>query len=159
MLIDPTTMHSLELIQNLQDSKLTDCLFGLLNNTYSAMGARLLRTNILQPVLEVSTLEQRLDAVEEFTQHEQMFFQAKDALKGFPDMDRLCTALIAVPVSSLKYTEQSTNNVILLKQASLCVPPIYEALAPARSELLMLIKEVGGSVCGESWDAALTGPM
>lgn len=93
MLIDPATMHSLELIQNLQDVKSTDSLFGLLNNTHSAMGARLLRTSILQPTMEVSILEQRLDAVQEFIQHEEMFFHVRDALKGFPDMDRLCTAV------------------------------------------------------------------
>ena len=63
-------MHSLELVQNLQDSKSTDSLYGLLNSTHSAMGSRLLRTNILQPVAEVSTLENRLDALEEFTHHE-----------------------------------------------------------------------------------------
>jgi DNA mismatch repair protein MSH4 len=93
MLIDFTTVHSLELIQNLQNPKSTDCLFGLLNNTNSAMGARFLRTNILQPLTDVPTLNSRLDAVEEFTQHEQMFFQVKDALKGFLDMDRICTAV------------------------------------------------------------------
>jgi DNA mismatch repair protein MSH4 len=96
MLIDPTTVHVLELIQNLNDAKSTDSLFGLLNNTHSAMGARLLRTNVLQPLTDIPTLNSRLDAVEEFTLHEQMFFQVKDALKGFPDMDRLCTAVRAL---------------------------------------------------------------
>jgi DNA mismatch repair protein MSH4 len=93
MLIDPTTVHALELISNLNDAKSTDSLFGLLNSTQSAMGARLLRSNLLQPLTEVSTIDSRLAAVEEFTKHEEMFFQVKETLKGFPDMDRLCTAV------------------------------------------------------------------
>lgn len=93
MLIDFSTVHSLELIQNLQNSKSTECLFGLLNNTLTAMGARLLRSNILQPLTDISTLNARLDALEEFTQHEEMFFQTRQALKPFLDMDRLLTAV------------------------------------------------------------------
>jgi len=93
MSIDPTTVRCLELIQNLQDDKSTDSLFGLLNNTSTAMGARFLKSNILQPSTEVGFINTRLDAVEEFTKHEEMFFQVKEALKGFPDMDRLCMAV------------------------------------------------------------------
>lgn len=93
MLIDFSTVHSLELIQNLQNAKSADCLFGLLNNTLTAMGARLLRSNVLQPLTDVSTLNARLDALEEFTQHEEMFFQTRQALKQFLDMDRLLTAV------------------------------------------------------------------
>lgn len=93
MLIDFSTVHSLELIQNLQNAKSADCLFGLLNNTLTAMGARLLRSNVLQPLTDVSTLNARLDALEEFTQHEEMFFQTRQALKPFLDMDRLLTAV------------------------------------------------------------------
>jgi DNA mismatch repair protein MSH4 len=93
MLIDFTTVRSLELIQNLQNQKSTECLFGLLNNTQTAMGARLLRTNVLQPLTDKDTIEGRLDAVEELTGKEAMFFAVMEALKGFPDMDRLCTAV------------------------------------------------------------------
>lgn len=110
MLIDFTTVHSLELIQNLQNPKSTDCLFGLLNNTSSAMGARFLRTNILQPLTDVLTLNSRLDAVEEFTQNEQMFFQVKDALKSFLDMDRICTAVSVAIVLGGRGTTRLTNN-------------------------------------------------
>lgn len=143
MLIDFSTVHSLELIQNLQNAKSTDCLFGLLNNTLTAMGARLLRSNILQPLTDVGTLNARLDALQEFTQHEEMFFQARQALKPFLDMDRVLTALIAIPVKpSLKNSEQAINNIIILKQSLSCVRPVYESLVLARSRLLVAIRDV-----------------
>jgi DNA mismatch repair protein MSH4 len=148
MLMDFSTVRSLELIQNLQNPKSTDCLFGLLNNTLTAMGARLLRSTVLQPLTNVDTLEARLDALEEFTQHEEMFFQARSAVKAFLDMDRVLTALITIPVKpSLKHSEQAINNIIMLKQTLSCIPPVYESLGLARSSLLVAIREVYIMLC------------
>lgn len=74
MMIDLSTIVSLELIQNLQDSKSQDCLFGLLNETVTPMGARLLRSNILQPsTLTDLVLSKRLEAVHELSTQENMF--------------------------------------------------------------------------------------
>ena len=75
MMIDISTIQSLELIQNLQNSKSKDCLFGLLNETATPMGSRMLRSNILQPSCQVeNTLLPRYDAVDELTVKEDMFF-------------------------------------------------------------------------------------
>ena len=43
---------------------------------------------------------------------------------------------------SIQYSEQSINNVIALKQYVKSIPPIYEALGTARSELLVEIFNV-----------------
>jgi DNA mismatch repair protein MSH4 len=77
MMIDVSTIHSLELVQNLQNQKSRDCLFGLLNETLTPMGARLLRSNILQPLTEPETLNSRYDALEELTTKEEMFFATR----------------------------------------------------------------------------------
>ena len=77
MMIDVSTIHSLELVQNLQNQKSRDCLFGLLNETLTPMGARLLRSNILQPLTEPETLNSRYDALEELTTREEMFFATR----------------------------------------------------------------------------------
>ena len=47
---------------------------------------------------------------------------------------------------SIQYSEQSINNVIALKQYVRSIPPIYEALGTARSELLMEIFNVRNSL-------------
>lgn len=73
-MIDLSTIRSLELIQNLQNPKSRDCLFGLLNETLTPMGARLLRSNILQPLTDSDTLEIRYDALDEISSKEDMFF-------------------------------------------------------------------------------------
>jgi DNA mismatch repair protein MSH4 len=90
MMIDISAIQSLELIQNLRDARSKDCLYGLLNQTLTPMGARMLRNNILQPsTLVGASLTTRYDAVEELTTNEDMFTAARDALKGSMDVEEL----------------------------------------------------------------------
>jgi len=77
MMIDVSTIHSLELIQNIQQPNSKACLFGLMSETLTPMGARVLRSNILQPSTMKSTLLKRYDAVEELTIKEEMFFAVR----------------------------------------------------------------------------------
>ena len=82
MMIDVSTIVSLELIQNLRNAKSRDCLFGLLNETQTPMGARLLRNSILQPLTDATTLQLRYDALEELTTKEEMFFSIRQGSSG-----------------------------------------------------------------------------
>lgn len=93
MTIDLATIVSLELIQNLQNAKSKESLFGLLNETLTPMGARLLRANILQPSTERVKLTARYNAVEDLTTKEDMFITVRQALKGFIDADKVLTAV------------------------------------------------------------------
>lgn len=80
MTIDLSTIVSLELIQNLQNAKSKDSLFGLLNETLTPMGARLLRANILQPSTDKDQLFARYDAVEDLYTKEEMFISVRHGL-------------------------------------------------------------------------------
>ena len=77
MSIDLSTIVSLELIQNIHSAKSKDSLYGLLNETLTPMGARLLRANILQPSTEESKLQARYDAVEDLSTKEDMFVSVR----------------------------------------------------------------------------------
>ncbi|KAI9840818.1 MAG: MutS protein msh4 [Sclerophora amabilis] len=143
MMIDLSTIQSLELIQNLQNARSSDCLFGLLNETLTPMGSRNLRSNILQPSTERHKLKERFDALEELTSKEEMFFATRQALKPFLDVDKVLAALIVIKTDeSLFFSEQSINNVIKLKHFVNAVVPLYEALAGARSPLLQSIRNL-----------------
>ncbi|KAF2786890.1 hypothetical protein K505DRAFT_258914 [Melanomma pulvis-pyrius CBS 109.77] len=143
MMIDVSTIYSLELVQNLQNQRSRDCLFGFLNETQTPMGARLLRSNILQPTTEPDVLNARYDALEELAFKEEMFFGTRAVLKSFLDADRILTDLIVIPVRpTIQTTEQSINQVIMLKKFVTSVIPIYEALTGARSFLLNNIREL-----------------
>jgi len=47
--VDVTTVSNLELLRNIRDPRSEHTLYGILNSTKTRMGARLLRSNILQP--------------------------------------------------------------------------------------------------------------
>ena len=80
MSIDLSTIVSLELIQNIHNVKSKDSLYGLLNETLTPMGARLLRANISQPSTEESKLQARYDAVEDLSTKEDMFVSIRQGL-------------------------------------------------------------------------------
>lgn len=79
-MIDLSTVQSLELIQNLQNSKSKDCLFGVMNETLTPMGTRLLKSNILQPSTQAEVLTQRYQALEELITKEEIFMQTRQGL-------------------------------------------------------------------------------
>ena len=143
MMADLSTVRSLELVQNLTNPKSKDCLFGLLNETLTPMGGRLLRSNILQPLTNEETLGTRYDALEELSTKEEMFHAVRQALKPFLDVDRTLTKLILIPTQpSLTDTEQAVNNVIMLKQFVTLIQPVFEALTGTRSMMLQEIRNL-----------------
>lgn len=81
MMIDVSAIRSLELLQSLRGPGSKDCLYGLLNHTRTAMGARLLRSNILQPSTCLDpVLKLRYDAVSELTSSEEMFTAVRNGI-------------------------------------------------------------------------------
>ncbi|KAJ5607813.1 hypothetical protein N7537_004432 [Penicillium hordei] len=146
MTIDLATIVSLELIQNLQNAKSKESLFGLLNETLTPMGTRLLRASILQPSTERVKLTARYNAVEDLATKEDTFVSVRQALKGFIDADKVLTAIIEiilVPTKrTIQYVEQSVNNVIMLKTYVSAIKNIFQALGAAQSDLLLTIREL-----------------
>ena len=141
-MIDLATIHSLEMVQNLRNPKSKDSLYGLLNKTLTPMGARKLKSTILEPSTDKEVLEKRHAALAELTAKEDVFFAVRQALQFFVDTDRVLTAISIIPTKpTIQYSQQSINNVIMLKQFVKSVQPIYEALANVQSQLLRAIAD------------------
>ncbi|EMR86098.1 putative dna mismatch repair protein msh4 protein [Botrytis cinerea BcDW1] len=141
MMIDLATIQSLELIQNLQNAKSKDCLFGLMNETLTPMGSRLLRSNILQPSTQSTLIAARYDALAELSENDDMFLQTRQALKLIPDIEKLLTCLIIIPnLPGIWNSEQDINNILMLKSFAQSISPVFESLSGARSELLVQIR-------------------
>lgn len=73
MMIDVSTIQALELVQNSQNPSSKDSLYGLLDQTLTQMGSRLLRSSILQPLVKEEIIEKRHVALEELTTHADLF--------------------------------------------------------------------------------------
>lgn len=64
--LDGDSARNLELVRNLRTGHTDQSLYGVLNRTETAAGARLLRTSLLQPLADESSIQMRLGAVDEF---------------------------------------------------------------------------------------------
>ncbi|KAM0225193.1 hypothetical protein ACHAQD_001125 [Fusarium lateritium] len=144
MMIDISAIQSLEIMQNLRNSKSKESLFGLLNHTSTPMGSRMLRSNILQPPTRPDLfILPRYDALEELTSNEEMFLEIRKALKLFHDTEKLLTKLIIVPTSAdVQQVEEQINQVLMIKSFLESIPELYTALGPATSVLLVKIREL-----------------
>ncbi|PQE03983.1 dna mismatch repair msh4 protein [Rutstroemia sp. NJR-2017a BVV2] len=149
MMIDLATIQSLELIQNLQNSKSKDCLYGLMNQTLTPMGSRLLRSNILQPSTQPELLTLRYDALTEMSENEDMFLQTRQGRRMFPlsfaltdEIISNLSKLIIIPTRpDIWNSSQDINNILMLKSFVQAVGPVFEGLIEARSELLARIRD------------------
>nr|MBA3530792.1 DNA mismatch repair protein MutS [Ardenticatenales bacterium] len=88
MTLDAATRRNLELTESMR-GEAKHCLLGVLDETQTAMGARLLRQWVGQPLLHLDILEARLDAVEAFYKNTVTRLELQAALKGLADLERL----------------------------------------------------------------------
>ncbi|KAF9575457.1 MutS protein msh4 [Mortierella alpina] len=137
MVIDPATARNLELTINLSSQNDKETFFGILNQTVTPMGSRVLRSNILQPCTSKKTINTRLDCVQELSQDEEAFFTLKRSLKAFLDVDHLITSFIQVPSKpTIKHSEQMINHIINLKHTLRTFASVAQALAGGQNTLL-----------------------
>ncbi len=94
MVLDPFTRRNLELTETIRSRKVEGSLLSTLDRTVTAMGARLIRTWINQPLLELNRLNARLDAVEALAADEVLRTELRTALKGISDIERLTNRLL-----------------------------------------------------------------
>ncbi len=93
--LDSQTRRNLELFSPANDSSpetgigQTGALITVLDETRTAMGARLLRTRIGRPLREPERIENRLDAVTAFVDAGGVRHELREALRGLPDIERL----------------------------------------------------------------------
>lgn len=95
MVLDPFTRRNLELTETIRTKRAKGSLLEIIDYTVTAMGARLLRNWIHQPLLEINRLNARLDAVAALVDDEALRIELRDALKQVSDIERLTNRLLA----------------------------------------------------------------
>jgi DNA mismatch repair protein MutS len=129
MVLDPFTRRNLELTETIRNRQSKGSLLGVLDRTITAMGARLLRTWIGQPLLDLKRLNARLDAVQALFGDEMLRAEIRDLLRGVSDLERLSNRLAA---------GSATPRDLIALRGSLSVVPRIRSLiesGPALREL------------------------
>ncbi|XP_031231776.1 mutS protein homolog 4 isoform X2 [Mastomys coucha] len=136
-MIDPSSAQNLELLINNQDSRSNHTLFGVLNYTKTAGGSRRLRSNILEPLVDVETISMRLDSVQELLQDEELFFGLQSVISKFLDTDQLLSVLVQIPKQdTVNAAESKITNLIYLKHTLELVDPLKVTLKNCSTPLL-----------------------
>ncbi|XP_049595657.1 mutS protein homolog 4 [Syngnathus scovelli] len=136
-MIDSASASNMELVINNRDHRSDHTLLGVLNYTKTPGGARRLRSNILEPLIDVDTINIRLDAIQEMLQNEELFFGLKNAIGHFLDIDQLLSVLVQVPKQqTVQVAEAKITHVIQLKHTLDLVPQLQVVLKNCNTSLL-----------------------
>ena len=126
MLLDRNTRRNLELTESLRSRTKKGSLLWLMDKTSTAMGGRLLRSWIEQPLVNREEILRRLDAVEEFTSQHVLTMTLSEELQGVYDVERL--------LSKVSYKSLNARDCLSLCASLKKVPGICNLLSGAQSQ-------------------------
>ncbi|MBZ0291776.1 MAG: DNA mismatch repair protein MutS [Anaerolineae bacterium] len=122
MVLDQFTRRNLELTETIRSRTTQGSLLDVLDRTVTAMGARLLRTWISQPLLEINRLNARLEAVDALTGDEALRQELSLALRSISDMERLTNRLLV--------GKAGPRDLLALRESLGTIPTIHELISP-----------------------------
>ena len=152
MILDNSTRRNLELCETLREKQKRGSLLWVLDKTKTAMGARLLRKYIEQPLIDRTMIEERLEAVKELKNNAISREELREYLSPIYDLERL--------VGRISYQSANPRDLTALKNSMDMLPPIKYLLEDMKSPLLArlceeldtleeLCKLVGDAICDE----------
>lgn len=128
MLLDSSTRRNLELVETLREKQKKGSLLGVLDRTKTAMGARMLRSIIEQPLINKDEIEKRLTAVEELTGMPMIRDEIREYLQPVYDLERLS--------SRIAYQTANPRDLIAFKSSLQMLPFIRQLLTGFQGDLL-----------------------
>lgn len=121
MFLDSNTQKNLEILRNLSDNTSYGSLISILDKTITPMGSRLLKKMILQPLLDPSKINLRLNIVELFKNDNLLRNDIREYLTEIGDMERIITRI--------NYSKTANaRDLIYIKKALKILPQIKHTL-------------------------------
>uniref|UniRef100_H0VIG9 DNA mismatch repair protein MSH3 n=1 Tax=Cavia porcellus TaxID=10141 RepID=H0VIG9_CAVPO len=126
MTVNGATLRNLEILQNQTDGKTRGSLLWVLDHTKTAFGKRQLKKWVTQPLLKVSQINARLDAISEVLYTgSSVLGQIESQLQKLPDLER--------GLSSIYHKKCSTQEFFLIVKTLCHLKSELQALTPAVS--------------------------
>jgi len=132
LILDQPTVRNLELVEALDGSR-ARTLIGVIDETVTGMGARLLKQWLLRPSMKLGELNARLDAVEELKNALILRDRLRSELKRITDLERL--------MARISLGRANARDLVALKASADAIPHIKEMLADANASLLEVLAE------------------
>ena len=133
MIIDSSTRRNLELVETLREKQKRGSLLWVLDRTKTAMGARLLRSYVEQPLIDVEEIARRQDAICELNANVITREELREYLNPIYDLERLITRVT--------YLSANPRDLIAFRNSIGMLPPIHTLLGEFDGELLRQLRE------------------
>ncbi len=133
MIIDTSTRRNLELLETLREKQRRGSLLWVLDKTKTAMGARLMRTFIEQPLVHRSAILDRQHAVEELNMSYITREEIREYLNSVYDLERL--------MGRISYRSANPRDLISFKNSLEMLPYIKKLLQELNASLLKQMEE------------------
>ena len=133
MLIDSSSRRNLELVETLREKQKRGSLLWVLDKTKTAMGARMLRSFLEQPLIDPEEIERRLAALEELNSHLITREELREYLSPIYDLERL--------IGRISYQTANPRDLIAFKTSLGMLPHLKTLLSELESPLLLEIQE------------------
>ena len=131
MLLDSSTRRNLELTETLREKQKRGSLLWVLDKTKTAMGARQLRTDLEQPLVNMEDINDRLDTIEQLCQNTVSRDEIREYLNPIYDMERL--------LGRVSYKTANPRDLISFANSMEMLPHIKTVLKDFDAKLLQEI--------------------
>ena len=133
MLIDSSSRRNLELVETLREKQKRGSLLWVLDKTKTAMGARMLRSQVEQPLIDKEEINRRLEAIEELNDKAMLREEIREYLSPIYDLERL--------ISRISYQTANPRDMVSFSGSLAMLPHIRLLLKEFESPLLKEIYE------------------
>ena len=133
MIIDTSTRRNLELVETLREKQRRGSLLWVLDKTKTAMGARLMRTMIEQPLIRKEQIIERQNAIEELNMSYISREEIREYLGPVYDLERL--------IGRITYKSANPRDLIAFRNSLKMLPFIRDILKEFHSAVLKAIHE------------------
>ena len=128
MEIDLASRRNLELTETMRDKSKKGSLYSILDKTKTAMGARRLKSWIDRPLVSVSAINMRLEAVDELIRNAPVREEITEVLKRINDIERI--------VGKVVYGTCNARDFLSLRKSLEVLPELKKVLAECKCSLL-----------------------
>ncbi len=127
MVLGNSTVRNLELVETLREKEKKGTLLWVLDRTKTAMGARLLRKWVEQPLIRKEEIDLRLDAVGAMAENEISREELREYLGPVYDLERL--------IARISYRTANPRDLLALRSSFAMLPPIRQVISEFPAEL------------------------
>lgn len=128
MILDSSSRRNLELTETMRDRYKKGSLLWVLDKTKTAMGARLLRSFIEQPLIDAEQINKRLMAVSEINEHVITREEIREYLNSIYDIERLA--------GKINYLNANPRDLTAFKNSLAMLPFIKQLCTDFQTPLL-----------------------